>query len=193
MPRFEDTLEELYVPDRAAWRAWLAENHATSSGIWFVFYKKHTGQPTVVYADLVKEALCFGWIDSKVKALDTDRYRQMVTPRKPKSVWSKLNKGYIEELRAEGLLMPAGLAKIDAAQRDGSWTALDAAEAGTVPDDLQATLSETPALQQAWGALSPSARKRTLFWLDTAKRPETRKARIAQTIQALLDGHAPVG
>lgn len=192
MPRFEDTLEELYVPDRAAWRAWLAENHATSPGIWFVFYKKHTGQPTVAYPDLVKEALCFGWIDSKIKTLDADRYRQIVTPRKPKSAWSKINKGYVEELLAEGLLSPAGLAKIEAAQNDGSWTALDAVEAGIIPADLQAALTEFPPAQRGFDALSASHRKRLLFWMDAAKRPETRRIRIEQTLHALERGSSPL-
>lgn len=188
MAKFEDTLPQLYVPDRASWRAWLAENHASSSGIWFVYYKKHTGQPSVAYPDVVRECLCFGWIDSKVKTLDDQRYRQIITPRKPKSVWSKLNKSYIEELLAEGLLTGAGLAKIEAAKADGSWTALDAVEAGLVPDDLQTALESNPAALARFTSLSLSKRKLILAPLQAAKRPETRQARILQALESLTRG-----
>ena len=188
MAQFEDTLEQLYFPDRASWRAWLAENQATSSGIWFLYYKKHTGQPSVAYPDVVKECLCFGWIDSKIKTIDDQRYRQIITPRKPRSVWSKLNKSYIEELQAAGLLAPSGLAKIEAAKADGSWTTLDAVEAGLVPDDLQAALESNPAALERFTGLSLSKRKLILYSLQAAKRPETRQARLAQALESLTRG-----
>jgi uncharacterized protein YdeI (YjbR/CyaY-like superfamily) len=86
MPKFEDQLETIYASDRAAWRAWLEKNQHTSPGIWLIYYKVKSGKPSVKYSEAVKEALCFGWIDSKVKSLDEDRYMQIFTPRKPKSV-----------------------------------------------------------------------------------------------------------
>ncbi len=95
MPKFDDQLETTYASDRRAWREWLEKNHLTLPGIWLIYYKVKSGKPSVQYSEAVKEALCFGWIDSKVKSLDEDRYMQIFTPRKPKSVWSKLNKQYI--------------------------------------------------------------------------------------------------
>jgi uncharacterized protein YdeI (YjbR/CyaY-like superfamily) len=125
MSKFDDQLETIYAVDRKAWREWLSQNHCTSPGIWLVYYKVKSGEPSVQYSEAVKEALRFGWIDSKVKSLDEDRYKQIFTPRKPKSVWSKLNKQYLEELVQEGLMTDAGLQKISAAKQDGSWIALD--------------------------------------------------------------------
>ena len=112
----DERLESIYASDRASWRDWLQKNHLTRSGVWLVYYKVKSSKSSVLYAEAVKEALCFGWIDSKVKSIDEERYQQIFTPRKPKSVWSKLNKQYIEELIAQGLMTDAGLAKITAAQ-----------------------------------------------------------------------------
>ena len=125
MPKFDDQLETIYAVDRKAWRDWLRQNHLTSPGIWLIYYKVKSGEPSVRYSEAVKEALCFGWIDSKVKSLDQDRYKQIFTPRKPKSVWSKLNKQYIEELIQAELMSDVGLQKITVAKQDGSWTTLD--------------------------------------------------------------------
>lgn len=111
---------------REEWRKWLEENHRTSLGVWLIYYKVKSGKPSVRYSEAVKEALCFGWIDSKVKSLDEERYMQIFTPRKPKSGWSKLNKQYIEELIEQGLMTTGGLEKIEAAKQDGSWKKLDA-------------------------------------------------------------------
>src|SRR3954452_14858733 len=133
-------LPELTFADRAAWRAWLEANHAASPGVWLVFYKKASGRPGVSYDEAVDECLCFGWIDSKVNRIDEHRYRQLITPRKPGGGWSKVNKAKIERLIGQGLMAPAGLAKIDAAKADGSWTSLDAVEAMTMPDDFAAAL-----------------------------------------------------
>lgn len=118
---------------REEWREWLEKNHRTSFGLWLIYYKVKSGKPSVRYSEAVKEALCFGWIDSKVKSLDEERYMQIFTPRKPKSVWSKLNKQYIEELIEQGLMTIAGLEKIAAAKQNGSWNSLDAIEALIIP------------------------------------------------------------
>ncbi len=112
MSKFDDQLDSIYARDRNAWRSWLAVNHRTSSGIWLIYYKVNSGQPSVQYGEAVKEALCFGWIDSKVKSLDQHRYKQIFTPRKPTSVWSKLNKQYIEALVAQELMTAIGLEKL---------------------------------------------------------------------------------
>lgn len=189
--KFESQLETIYARDRAAWREWLQANHRKSSGVWLVYYKVKSGQPSVRYRDAVKEALCFGWIDSKVKSLDRDRYQQIFTPRKPKSVWSKLNQEYVEELVAAGLMTEAGLAKIAAAQQDGSWSSLDAIEALVVPPDLQYALDTNAIARQNFEAFSKSKKKSVLFWIASAKRPETRQKRIQQTIGAAAQNLCP--
>ena len=131
-----DRYPRYYPKTRKEWRRWLTRNHETSSGVWLINYKKESGRPRVPYADAVEEALCFGWIDSVMNPLDDHSFMQLFTPRKPKSNWSKLNKQRIESLIEQGLMTPAGMAKIEAAQKDGSWTSLDKVEALDVPPDL---------------------------------------------------------
>lgn len=177
-----ENFETFYASNRQEWRDWLQANHATSPGIWLIYYKRGSGKPRVEYADAVEEALCFGWIDSKANTIDDERSMQMFTPRKAKSPWSKLNKTRIEALMAQGLMTPAGLAKIEAAKQDGSWTALDAVEALTVPADLQEALAANETARLNFEAFSKSARKTILWWIESAKRPETRAKRIEETV-----------
>ena len=192
MPKFDDQLEAMYASDRATWREWLEKNHRTAPGIWLIYYKVKSGKPSVRYKEAVKEALCFGWIDSKVKSLDEERYMQIFTPRKPKSVWSKLNKQYIEELIEQGLMTEAGFKKIDAAKQDGSWTTLDEIEALTIPMDLKQALEANEAANRNFEAFSNSLKKNILFWIDSAKRPETRLKRIEQTISSAAQNRNPL-
>ncbi|MBW4581168.1 MAG: YdeI/OmpD-associated family protein [Tildeniella nuda ZEHNDER 1965/U140] len=192
MSKFDDQLETIYASDRNTWRTWLEKNHRTSIGIWLIYYKVKSGKPSVQYSEAVKEALCFGWIDSKVKSLDEDRYKQIFTPRKQKSVWSKLNKQYIEELVEQGLMTEAGLKKIAAAKQDGSWITLDAIEALTIPIDLQQALQANERASSNFEAFSHSLKKNILVWIDSAKRPETRCARIAQTISSAAQNQNPL-
>lgn len=192
MPKFAETLESVYASDRPTWRQWLTEHHHTAPGIWLIYYKRQSGKPSVQYREAVREALCFGWIDSKVKSLDTERYKQIFTPRKPKSVWSKLNKQYIEELIRDGLMTPAGLEKIVTAQQDGSWTTLDNIEALVIPPDLQQILSTDPIAYQFFEQFSKTTKKNILVWLSTAKRPETRTRRLEQTLQAVRQNQNPL-
>ncbi|MFM7426231.1 MAG: YdeI/OmpD-associated family protein [Elainella sp.] len=191
-PRFEDSLATVYASDRQAWRTWLAQNHQTSAGVWLVYYKVSSGKPSIRYPEAVQEALCFGWIDSKVKSLDAERYKQIFTPRQPQSVWSKLNKQYIQELTAQGLMTEAGLAKIRAAQQDGSWTSLDAVEALLVPEDLAAALAANPLAEQYFMALGNTPKKLILTWINSAKRPTTRQQRIEKTVAAAGQGRSPL-
>jgi len=192
MSKSEAQLESVYMQDRQTWRNWLVKNHRTSSGIWLVYFKVSSGKPSVQYAEAVKEALCFGWIDSKVKSIDDERYRQIFTPRKPRSVWSKLNKQYIEELIEQGLMTEAGLGKIAAAKADGSWTRLDAIEALIMPDDLQKALDENAIAQQNFESFNNSTKKNILFWIDSAKRPETRVNRVRKTVEAATQNQNPL-
>ena len=183
-----DELPRFQPATRAAWRAWLAEHGATDTGVWVVTFKRSTGKASPSYDDLVEECLCFGWVDSKSKGLDDERTMLLVTPRKPGGGWSRPNKLRVEKLSAAGALTPAGLAVIDAAKADGSWTLLDAVEALEPPPDLLAALAASPAAEVAWQTFSASARKQILLWLVTAKKPATRAARIAETVRQAAAG-----
>lgn len=166
---------------RAAWRAWLMKHHTRGEGVWLITYKLASGKQGLTYAEAVEEALCFGWIDSKPAKLDDERTMQWYSPRKPKSMWSAINKERIVRLIAEGKMHPAGLAKIEAAQADGSWSKLDAIDAMEMPDDLAAALAAHPPALEHFDAFPPSVKKFLLYWVTSAKRPETRAARIAET------------
>lgn len=187
MPKFEDQLEKFYAKDRQEWREWLDNNYNTSPGIWLVYYKVKSRKPSIIYSEAVKEALCFGWIDSKVNSLDAERYMQIFTPRKAKSVWSKLNKQYIEELIEQGLMTEAGLKKIEVAKQDGSWTILDAIEALIIPEDLMQALETNENARKYFDLFSNSSKKNILFWIQSAKLPETRLKRITETVRLAAD------
>lgn len=178
-----DDFPLLTFDNRPAWREWLAENHKHVPGVWLVFYKKDTGSSTLTYVDAVEESLCYGWIDSHIRKLDDVRRQQLFTPRKSKSPWSKINKERVERLTAGGLMTPAGIEKIEAAKSNGMWSASDAVEALTVPDDLSALLAANPIAAANFAAFSPSARKIILWWVTGAKRPETRAKRVEETVR----------
>ncbi|MFN8418462.1 MAG: hypothetical protein U0528_04330 [Anaerolineae bacterium] len=155
----DDQIERYYAKDRDEWRDWLLNNHASAPGVWLIYYKKESGKPRVQYADAVEEALCFGWIDSRPNAIDDHSYMQLFSPRKPKSPWSKLNKQRVESLIRQGLMMPAGLEKIEAAKSDGSWNAYDAVEELVMPHDLRAALAQNTLAQQKFEAFSSTNKK----------------------------------
>ena len=165
------------------WRAWLDENHETSPGVWLVSWKKHTGRPTVGYEEAVTEALAVGWVDSKGRRLDDDRTMLWLTRRRPTSGWSRPNKERIERLYAEGRMGPAGQAAIDAAKENGTWSLLDDVENLVVPDDLAAEFDQHPGAREAWDEFPRSVKRSILEWIVTAKRQETRRARIAETAE----------
>jgi uncharacterized protein YdeI (YjbR/CyaY-like superfamily) len=177
-----DTLEVVDVPDRATWRAWLETHHTQPAGIWLTLYKKESGQRLMTYADAVEEALCFGWIDSHPRKVNAACFRLLFSPRKPKSVWSAVNKQRIAQLREAGLMRAAGEARITIAQQNGSWEALDEVEALVVPADLTAALEANAAAQQHFSSFPPSARKQLLQNLAAARRPETRQQRIERIV-----------
>ncbi|HZP95045.1 MAG TPA: YdeI/OmpD-associated family protein [Candidatus Limnocylindria bacterium] len=168
----------------AEWRSWLRDHHASAQGVWLVSYRRATGKPFVEYEDAVQEALCYGWIDSVVKPVDDLRTMSLYTPRKAGSGWSRTNKERIARLVKEGRLRPAGLAKIEAAKRDGTWTLLDSVEALEVPPDLKRALAAAGATRR-FDALTPGAKKPHLASLVTAKRPETRAKRLAAIVRSV--------
>lgn len=167
---------------RKAWRAWLAKNHASSSGIWLVYAKKHTGIPSLTYADAVEEALCFGWIDSLVHPIDDSLYKQVFTPRKSSSAWSPLNKKRVEKLIAASLMTDAGMKMIELARTNGKWDAHAATEALTMPAELKKALNGSADAKKNWPTYTVSQQKAFLRMLHDAKTPETRAKRVARIL-----------
>lgn len=166
---------------RAAWRKWLAANHARATGVWLVSYKKATGKPRFEYDDAVEEALCFGWVDSKPNKLDAERTLLWFAPRKPGTGWSRPNKLRVERLQQAGLMAEAGLRKVEQARQDGSWTKLDAVEDLHIPDDLAQALAAHPKAAQHFDAFPRSAKRGILEWIANAKTAPTRAKRIDET------------
>jgi uncharacterized protein YdeI (YjbR/CyaY-like superfamily) len=192
-PRPVGADDERFQPaDRAAWRAWLAANHATASGVWAVTYRRRAGKPVVPYEDLIEEALCFGWIDSTGRTFDDERRMLRFTPRRRGSVWARTNKERVERLIADGRMTAAGLRAIEAAREDGSWDALNDVDALVVPDDLAVALAGDAAAARGFAAMSASMRKPILFWVISAKRPETRARRIAEILRYVAVGRSPL-
>lgn len=181
-------LPEHYFKTDTEWREWLHENHATSKGVYLIFYKVAHENDSMRWEEAVKVALCYGWIDSTAKSLGDGKRRQYFTQRNPKSVWSALNKKYVEELISNNLMHESGLTKIEIAKQNGSWTALDTVENGIIPPDLQIAFDNNPEAYTNYQNFSPSYRKSYLYWLNQAKREETRLNRIKEII-SLCNGN----
>lgn len=175
--------QELYFKNDIEWRNWLYENHTTSLGINLIFYKVENEEESMRWEEAVKVALCFGWIDSTVKSLGEGKRRQYFCPRNEKSVWSALNKKHIKELNAYNLIHKSGLEIIKKGKQNGSWSALDEVEKGTIPGDLQLEFDKNKAAFENYNNFAPSYRKSYLYWLNQAKREATRKNRITEIIQ----------
>lgn len=175
--------ERIHPETRAEWRAWLEANHDTSRGVGLVHWRGATGRQRLSYDDIVEEALCFGWIDSRLNRLDDERAVLLMTPRSPRSIWARSNKVRIERLISEGRMTDAGLRIVAIAKANGSWTALDDVEALIVPDDLALALAADERARRHFDAFPPSAKKTILHWIKSARRVETRQRRIAETVR----------
>ncbi|UNY97623.1 YdeI/OmpD-associated family protein [Zhouia spongiae] len=171
-----------YFKNRSAWRAWLLENHSISEGVYLIFYTVGSDFESMRWEEAVQEALCFGWIDSTVKKIGTEKRKQYFCPRKEKSVWSKLNKTYIEQLIKADLMHEAGLSKIKIAKQNGSWKALDDVENLVVPPDLQSEFDKNVIAFNNYSSFSKTYKKSYLYWLNQAKREITRQKRIQEII-----------
>jgi uncharacterized protein YdeI (YjbR/CyaY-like superfamily) len=178
-----ERLINLDVRTRQRWRQWLAKHHASSAGIWLVRHKQHTGANSMPYEDLVCEALCFGWVDSLVKRLDDSRYAIKVTPRKPTSKWSDINRRRWKELKAAGLLALAGLNAAPTANRYAAHPPIPELP-GYVAKAIKTNLKAWQFFQQ----LAPTYRRDFVVWIHMAKRPETREKRIRESIALLAAG-----
>lgn len=176
-----ESYERVEVGSRAAWRKWLASNHDSSPGIWAVTYKKSSGGPYVSYDEIVDEAVAHGWIDSLGKRVDEERTRLLITPRKPKSGWSRVNKERVRRIEADGTMSAAGRAAIAAAKESGAWSRLDEIENLTEPKDLKEALASVPKARAHWDGFPRSTKRAILEWIANAKRDETRARRVEET------------
>lgn len=162
------------------WRQWLEKNHASEQSIWLVYYRTATNIPSLSWSAAVDEALCFGWIDSTKKTLDKERYMQYFSKRKPQSNWSKVNKEKIVKLVESKQMRKSGLASIEVAKKNGSWTFLDAVEELLLPEDLREALEKHKNALTYYEGLSNSIKKQLLYWVISAKRKETRGKRVLE-------------
>lgn len=187
----EQKIDSFCPKSKKEWRAWLQKNHAKEQSVWLIYHRKSSGVPSITWSEAVDEALCFGWIDSKAQTIDEEKYRQFFSRRKPKSVWSKINKDKVAQLIEAGLMTKAGLDSIAIAKENGSWTTLDSVEALEVPADLTKELKKHAGAKAFFDSLSKSKTKMLLYWILSAKRPETRQKRIGEIAEHTGQGLVP--
>lgn len=184
--------EETYYPkSRSDWRNWLVKNHETKQSVWLLFYNKKSEKESISWSDAVDEALCFGWIDSKKQKIDEFSYRQYYSKRKPDSTWSKINKEKLEQLIKNGLMTKSGLKSIEVAKQNGSWTISDDIEELIIPKDLKKALTNYKSAFKYFDSQSKSSKKILLYWVASAKRPETRQKRIKEIAELASIGQKP--
>jgi uncharacterized protein YdeI (YjbR/CyaY-like superfamily) len=174
---------------REEWRSWLEANHATAPGVWLVS-PRGRDRP-VDYEAAIEEALCFGWVDGRAGTVDAARGKLHFAPRRPRGGWAATNKARVARLTAAGRMSPAGLATVERAKADGSWSLYDSVERLEVPQDLATELDARAGARDHWDAWPPSARKQALAWLVTAKRPETRARRVVTTAEMAARNERP--
>jgi len=182
---------QVEVRSRDDLRDWLAANHRQARGVWLVTYKKSEGDLYLAIPDIVRECLAFGWIDSLTRSKDDRRRMLYISPRKPGSNWSRVNKDHIAALEAEGRMTPAGRALVDQAKEDGTWTALDDVENLVIPPDLQAAFDDRPGSDANWHAFPRSVKRGALEILLNAKRTETRARKLAEIADCAARGDRP--
>lgn len=181
--------EPLRFATARAFEAWLRRNHASAEGAWLLIAKAGAEEPTVTYPQAVEIALCYGWIDGQKKGLDATHWLQRFTPRRARSLWSKVNREKAEALIQAGRMQPGGLAEIERAKADGRWdAAYDGARTSVVPPDLQAALDAQPEARSFFAQLDGTNRYAVLWRIQTAKRPETRASRIEALVAMLARG-----
>ena len=175
---------EDYCPhNKKDWRKWLELNHDYKEAVWLIFYKKKSPNYNLSWSESVDEALCFGWIDSTKKTIDSEKYKQYFSKRKAKSNWSKINKDKVKTLIDQGLMQNEGYKSIEFAKENGSWTILDGVEALEIPEDLKSEFANYKGSMEFFDSLSKSVKKGLLYWVISAKRKETRQKRIFQIVE----------
>ena len=189
MSRPKTTAPRLVTPrSPAAWRTWLETHHTQTTGIRLRLFKKGSGKQLLNYAQALDEALCFGWIDGKKDTYDASSWVQHFSPRRARSTWSKINTGHAERLMKDGKMTPAGLAQIEIAKRDGRWgTAYDSPGRATIPADFLAALAKNKRATAFFQTLNKTNLYAIAYRLQTAKKPETRAARMKIILQMMKD------
>jgi len=186
----------IYFKSRSEWRAWLKKNHSKGTSVdrevWLIYYKKHTGKPSIPYNDAVEEALCFGWIDTTVKRIDDERYMQKFTPRNKNSIWSTLNKERAEKMIKEKKMTKAGLEKIKDAKKNGKWAeAYTSRKQLPLPSDLKIALMKDKTAWTNFKSFASSYQNIYIGWIMNAKREATRKRRIKVVVQRAASNQKP--
>lgn len=184
-------IEKYYPTSREDWRKWLESNHESKQSIWLVYYTKQSNIPSISWREAVDEALCFGWIDSTTKKVDDSSFIQYFSKRKPKSIWSKINKEIVQMLIDKNQMTKAGFESIEIAKQNGSWTILDEVEELIIPDDLEIAFNKKNGSKDFFLSLSKSTKKIILSWIVLAKRQETRQKRIDVVVESMQKKQIP--
>ncbi|MFC6021122.1 YdeI family protein [Plantactinospora solaniradicis] len=178
-----NTTVNTFVANSAAdWRGWLARNCRSEKEVWLIIHHRDSVTPSVRYHEAIEHALCYGWIDSQARKHDADSCRLRFTPRNPRSTWSRVNRERAAKMTELGLMTEHGQALIDLARANGTWQVLSDAEGSAMPDDLRELLDRNEAARTNFENFPPSSKRLILEWVATAKRAETRRRRIAQTV-----------
>ncbi len=177
--------EKLHVTNRDDWRTWLERHWDVKKGVWLIFYKRHTGKPSLSYDDAVEEALCFGWVDSIIKKLDDEKYARKFTPRKAESKWSELNKKRAERMVKEGKMAQVGLNKITEAKKSGEWFRSPLPKELAPPLYVIEALAANKKARENFAKLAKSYKRQYIGWITSAKKQETRKKRLGEVIRLL--------
>jgi uncharacterized protein YdeI (YjbR/CyaY-like superfamily) len=177
-------MEPVFFADRSEWRKWLVKNHDKESEIWILAFKTHTGKKGLSYSEALEEALCYGWIDSRLRRIDDEKHTWRFAPRKPGSIWSLGNRTRAERLMKEGRMTPYGLAKIEAAKRSGEWDkAIAPSTPPRIPEDLKAALKKDGIAWKNFQGFAKSYQTQYIYWIIAAKRAETREKRIREVAE----------
>ncbi len=185
-------METLYIRNRNEWRKWLEKNHDKEKEIWLVFYKKHMGKAWLSYEDAVEEALCFGWIDGKLKRIDDEKHLIRFSPRKKNSVWSEINRKKAEKMIREGKMTEAGLAKIEEAKRSGKWfSTYTSKKRPTIPPDLKKALKGDKKAWENFHNFTNTYQLAYIHWVESARREETRKKLIEEVVKRASQNKKP--
>ncbi len=178
--------EELHFARRSDWRSWLEKNHETTKDAWLIFYKKHTGKPNITYDEAVEEAICFGWIDSIIKRIDDQKFARKFTPRKPTSSWAESNKKRVQKMIMQGRMTKAGLELINQAKQHGQWSQNSLLRKQiSFPEYIEQALRSNEKALINFNKLAPSYRRQYVGWVNSAKKEETRRKRLAEVIGKL--------
>jgi uncharacterized protein YdeI (YjbR/CyaY-like superfamily) len=180
-------VDSLEFKDRHQWRSWLENNHMHATEAWLIHYKKIYQGEKLALADAVEEALCFGWIDGKLKSLDETKYVVRYSPRRRNSIWSMSNVRRVGKLIGEGRMTTAGLKKVEEAKESGEWdAAIQREQVDIIPPDLEKALRRKKGALAAYRALPDSRKKQYIYWVQSAKRLATKGRRIQSIVEEVL-------